>query len=56
MNEETRVAADRIANQVRRLLTRETTFADLYDFIRKELQNVHESGQQDGISCQCENL
>ena len=54
--EKIQAATDRIADQVRRLLTREITFAELCDFIRKELQNVHESGQQDGSSCQSENL
>ena len=34
---EIQAATDRIADQVRRLPTRETTFAELCDFIRKEL-------------------
>jgi len=45
--EEIRVATDRIADQIRRLLTRETTFAELYEFIRNELRNVHEATQQE---------
>ena len=45
--EEIRAATDRIADQVRRLLTRETTFAELCEFIREELRNVHETNQQE---------
>lgn len=49
--EEIRAATDRIADQVRRLLTRETTFAELCQFIEEELQAAHESSQQEGGSC-----
>lgn len=48
--EEIRAATDRIADQVRRLLTREIAFASLCEFIRKELQAAHERGQQEGGS------
>ncbi len=40
-------ATDRIADQIRRLLTRETTFAVLCEFIREELRIVHETNQQE---------
>ena len=45
--EQIQAATDRIAGKVRRLLTRETTFAELCEFIRKELRNVHETHQQE---------
>ena len=45
--EKIQAATDRIADQVRRLLTRETTFAELCEFIRKELRNLHETHQQE---------
>lgn len=54
--QQVQAATDRIADQVRRLLTRETTFAELYEFIRKELRDAHETNQQDAGSCQSENL
>jgi hypothetical protein len=40
------VATDRIADQVRRLLTRETTFAELRVFIWQELKKAHETDEQ----------
>ena len=43
-----RAATERIADQVRRLLTRETTFAELCKFIEEALQATHESGKQEG--------
>ncbi len=45
--EQIQAATDRIADQVRRLLTRETTFAELCEFIREELRNAHETNQQE---------
>ena len=45
--EQIQAAPDRIADQVRRLLTRETTFAELCEFIREELRNIHETHQQE---------
>ena len=48
--EEIRAATERIADQVRRLLTRESTFAELCELIREELQNVQESNQQEESS------
>ncbi len=46
--EQIQATVDRVADQIRRLLTRETTFAELCEFIRKELQAAHERGQQEG--------
>ena len=51
--EKIQAATDRIADQIRRLITRETTFAELCEFIREELGNEHETNQQEinnGIS------
>ena len=45
--EQIQAATDRIADRVRRLLTRETTFAELCEFIREELRNAHETNQQE---------
>ena len=45
--EQIQAATDRIADQVRRLLTREITFAELCEFIREELQNGDETNQQE---------
>jgi len=45
--EQIQAATDRIADQVRRLLTRETTFAELCAFIQEELRNMHETNQQE---------
>ena len=41
--DEIQAATDRIADQVRRFLTRETTFAELYEFIREELRDVQQT-------------
>ena len=45
--DEIQAATDRIADQVRRLLTRETTFAELCEFIQEELRNAYETNQQE---------
>ena len=47
---EIQAATDRIADQIRRILTRETTFAEVYELIRKELTDAYETGQQESSS------
>ena len=44
--DEFQAATDRITDQVRRLLARETTFAELYEFIREELRIENQTNQQ----------
>ena len=45
--EQIQAATDRIDDQVRRLLTREVSFAALCEFIHEELRNIHEPSQQE---------
>ena len=41
--DEIQAATDRIADQVRWLLTRELAFAELYEFVREELRNAQKN-------------